>query len=67
LIAKEGDHKFLSVFAALMMLAFLVDQIQQACCKLFQAALGKFHAKIFTYEKQRVAILIQFRCTVFCN
>jgi hypothetical protein len=30
----------------LMMLAFLVDQVQQTCCKLFQAALSRLGAKI---------------------
>jgi hypothetical protein len=29
------------VFALLMMLAFLVDQVQQLCCPLFQAVWAK--------------------------
>jgi hypothetical protein len=49
----HGNKNLCSVFAALMMLAFLVDQIQQACCKLFQSALGKFHARIYFWEEVR--------------
>ncbi|NKQ39440.1 MAG: hypothetical protein HF967_08280, partial [Methanosarcinales archaeon] len=33
----HGDNNLSVVFAMLMMLAFLVDQIQQLACKLFQA------------------------------
>ncbi len=34
----HGNQHLATVFANLMMLAFLVDQIQQRCCKLFQTA-----------------------------
>jgi len=33
------------VFAVLMMLAFLMDQVQQLCCPLFQAAWAKWGSK----------------------
>ena len=47
-------EKFLSViFAHLMMLAFLVDQVQEATCHLFQAALAKVGSKIRLWEKMR--------------
>lgn len=36
----HGCQQLSSVLALLMMLAFLVDQVQQACCPLFQAALA---------------------------
>ena len=37
----HGNSNLSSVFANLMVLAFLIDQIEAHCCKLFQAALGK--------------------------
>lgn len=47
-------HAHLSViFALLMMLAFLVDQIQQAACQLFQATLAKVGSKKRLWEKMR--------------
>lgn len=39
--------------AFLMMLAFLIDQVQQACCKLFQMALQKMGSKKYLWEKIR--------------
>lgn len=45
-------YKNLSVnMAYLMMLAFLIDQVQQACCKLFQMALQKMERKKYLWEK----------------
>ena len=41
------------VFAVLMMLAFLVDQVQQLCCPLFQAAWAKWGSKRLLWEKMR--------------
>ena len=62
-LKNQGDHfehnfghgyRHLStVFACLMMLAFLVDQVQQHCCGLFQAALAKQGRKRYFREKLR--------------
>jgi hypothetical protein len=41
------------VVAELMMLAFLVDQVQQLCCPLFQAAWAKWGSKRLLWEKMR--------------
>ena len=41
------------VFATLMMLAFWVDQVQQMCCPLFQAAWAKWGSKRLLWEKMR--------------
>ncbi len=41
----HGDKNLSTVFAHLMMLAFLIDQIQELCCEAFQAALKKEHSK----------------------
>ena len=46
------------VFATLMMLAFLVDQIQQLCCPLFQAAWAKWGSKRLLWEKMRAYFYI---------
>ena len=41
------------VLALLMMLAFLVDQVQQLCCPLFQAAWHKMKTKCHLWEEIR--------------
>ena len=43
------------VLALLMMLAFLVDQVQQLCCPLFQAAWKKMKTKCHLWEQIRNA------------
>ena len=47
----HGDKNLSVVLALLMMLAFLVDQTQQACCPLFRAALAKVGAKYRLWEQ----------------
>ena len=47
-------YKHLShVFGLLMFLAFFIDQIQQGCCGLFQAALEKMISKTRLWQKVR--------------
>jgi len=41
------------MFALLMMLAFLVDQVQQLCCALFQAVWAKLGSKRLLWERLR--------------
>ena len=48
-----GKKHLSSVFATLMMLAFLVDQVQQMCCPLFQAARKKMRCKRRLWERVR--------------
>ena len=44
----HGEKHLATVFAALMLLAFGIDQLQKACCPLFRAALArKGRAKYF--------------------
>jgi hypothetical protein len=51
-------YKHLShVFGLLMFLAFLVDQVQQRCCGLFQAALTKMKRKRYFWERLRSVFL----------
>lgn len=45
-----GEKHLSAVFHHLMMLAFLVDQIQQLCCPLFQAALKRCNTKKRLWE-----------------
>jgi hypothetical protein len=49
----HGEKNLSVVFALLMMLAFLVDQVQQLCCPLFQAVLKKAGSKRVLWERLR--------------
>lgn len=49
----HGYQHLSVVFAALMMLAFVVDQVQQLCCPLFQAAWATWGSKRLLWEKMR--------------
>ncbi len=49
----HGQVHLSTVFATLMMLAFLVDQVQQHSCRLFQAAQVRFHSRIALWETLR--------------
>jgi hypothetical protein len=44
-ISGHGEQNLSVVLAFLMLLAFLVDQTQQLCCPLFQAAWHKLGTK----------------------
>ncbi len=41
----HGKKNLSTVFATLMFLAFLVDQVQQLCCPLFAQAMGRFNTR----------------------
>jgi len=49
----HGDKHLYSVFIFLMLLAFLIDQIQEAACGLFQAALQKMISRRALWERMR--------------
>ena len=49
----HGSQHLSVVFATLMMLAFLVEQIQQRGCPLFQAAWAQWGSKRLLWEKMR--------------
>jgi hypothetical protein len=49
----HGQENLSVVFAMLMMLAFLVDQVQQHCCPLFQANLKKAGSRRILWERLR--------------
>jgi hypothetical protein len=48
-----GKKHLSSVFATMIMLAFLMDQVQQMCCPLFQAARKKMGCKRLLWERIR--------------
>ena len=50
----HGYKNLSTVFAYLMMLAFLIDQIQQRCCPLFKQALLAAKRKIYFWDKVRM-------------
>src|SRR5260370_33572686 len=49
----HGEQNLSVVLALVMMLAFLVDQVQQLCCPLFQAAWHKMKTKRHLWEELR--------------
>jgi hypothetical protein len=49
----HGQQHLSVVFAMLMMLAFLVDQVQQLSCPLFEAALARATTRRALWEAQR--------------
>lgn len=53
----HGYQHLSTVFAYLMMLAFLIDQIQQRCCPLFQQALEKAGRKKYFWERLRALFM----------
>lgn len=53
----HGYQHLSSVMAYLMMLAFLLDQIQQRCCGLFQRAMKKEKYRRYFWEKVRALFM----------
>src|SRR3954464_3871042 len=49
----HGEQNLSVMLASLMMLAFLVDQVQQLCCPLFQAAWNKMKTKCHLWDEIR--------------
>ncbi|WP_157736194.1 hypothetical protein [Granulosicoccus antarcticus] len=49
----HGKQYLCSTLGGLMLLAFLIDEIQELACRLFQAARGTYHARIVLWEKLR--------------
>jgi hypothetical protein len=56
-----GEKNLSVVFAMLMMLAFLVDQVQQLCCALFRSVWHKLRSKRALWEQMRS----MFKCFLF--
>jgi hypothetical protein len=56
----HGEQNLSVVLATMMMLAFLVDQVQQLCCALFQAVWAKLGSKRLLWERMR-ALFYDYR------
>jgi hypothetical protein len=56
----HGEQHLSSVFAFLMMLAFLIDQIQELCCGLFDKARHRLRSRITFWERVRSLFLSYF-------
>jgi len=56
----HGEQHLSVVFATMMMLAFLVDQVQQLCCALFRAVWAKLGSKRLLWERLR-ALFYDYR------
>jgi len=52
----HGKQNLSTVLMILMMLAFLIDQVQQTCCPLFQAVLEKLKSRRSLWFRLRSAI-----------
>jgi len=53
----HGDNELCSVMTMLMMLAFLIDQVQQLCCKLYQKARKRAGSLRDLFMEKRVLLL----------
>ena len=49
----HGKKHLATVFATLMMLAFLIDQVQELGCKVFNAARHRYHSKVGFWRKMK--------------
>ena len=56
----HGKQYLCSTLGGLMLLAFLIDEVQEMACRLFQAARNAYHARIVLWEKMR-ALVFTFR------
>lgn len=49
----HGKKHLSTVFATLMMLTFLIDQVQETCCRYFQEARLEYRVKLHFWERIR--------------
>ena len=54
----HGYDHLCSVMTMLMMLAFLIDQVQQLCCKVYQKA--RKHVGNFSVLFQKIRVLVDY-------
>jgi hypothetical protein len=54
----HGNNNLCTIFGMLMVLAFLIDQVQQICCGLFQAAWKKLKSKKALWERLRGSFVL---------
>jgi hypothetical protein len=56
----HGYKNLCSIMTMLMMLAFLIDQVQQLCCKVYQRA--RKHVGTLRVLFEKVRVLVEFGC-----
>lgn len=56
----HGFNHLSTIFASLMFLAFLIDQIQQSCCGLFKAALTQMGSRKRLWERMQAYFMTLF-------
>lgn len=56
----HGEKHLSTVFATLMMLTFLIDQIQETCCAYFQEVRHSYRARIRVWEQIRSYFNVHF-------
>ena len=54
----HGDQNLSAVLVCLMMLAFLIDQIQERCCSVFQAALRRCQARTALWRLMEAVVTL---------
>ena len=53
----HGNTHLATVFSTLMMLAFLIDQVQEECCELFQQSKERFRTQVYLWDKMAALFL----------
>lgn len=56
----HGEIHLATVFGMLTMLAFLIDQVQESCCEVFQQAKNTFRTKVYLWHKMTALFLSYF-------
>ena len=54
----HGHRNLCSVLAILMMLAFLIDQVQERCCRVFQAAKAEAVSRTTLWRRMRSFLFV---------
>jgi hypothetical protein len=56
----HGKKYLSTVIGTLMLLAFLLDQVQELCCTVFQAAKNRYHSRALFWDKLRSSFIEHF-------
>ena len=56
----HGKQYLATVMGTLMLLAFLLDQVQELCCTVFQAAKNRYHSRTLFWDKLRSSFVEHF-------
>jgi hypothetical protein len=56
----HGKKYLSTVLGTLMLLAFLLDQVQELCCTVFQAAKNRYHSRTSFWDKLRSSFVEHF-------